>query len=216
MLLLLPSSTKKFVAHWQGPYVVTRRTGKVNYEIQMPDKGGRKQVFHINHLRKWLEPACAVNAVIEDGDGIEEYRWNNRQQPQFGQHLSMDQKREIGQLLSQFPRVTSDTPGRTNKATHKIRTMGSPPVRQRPYRIPHAFQEKVLEELEDMERVGIIEKSESEWASPLVIVTKKEGGVRLCVDSRKLNQVTKFDAYSMPRVEELLDQIGNAQLITIP
>ena len=73
VLLLLLSSTKKFVVHWQGPYVVTRHTGKVNYEIQMPDKGGCKQVFHINHLRKWHEPAGAVNAVIEDGDGIEEY-----------------------------------------------------------------------------------------------------------------------------------------------
>ena len=46
VLLLLPSSIKKFVAQWQGPYQVTRRTGKVNYEIQMPDKGGLKQVPH--------------------------------------------------------------------------------------------------------------------------------------------------------------------------
>ena len=47
VLLLLPSSTKKFLAQWQGPYSVTRRVGKVNYEIEMPDKGGRKQVFHV-------------------------------------------------------------------------------------------------------------------------------------------------------------------------
>ena len=76
------------------------------------------------------------------------------------------------------------------------------------------IREKVLEELEGMERDGIIEKSESEWTSPLVVVTKKDGGIRLCVDYRKLNQVTKFDAYPMPRVEELLDEIGNAQFIS--
>ena len=70
VLLLLPSSTKKFVAQWQGPYTVTKRTGKVNYEIQMPDKGNRKQVFHVNYLRKWQERTCEVNAVIEDGDNI--------------------------------------------------------------------------------------------------------------------------------------------------
>ena len=64
-----------------------------------------------------------------------------------------------------------------------------------------------------MERDGIIEKSESEWASPLVVVTKKDGGIRLCVGYRKLNQVTKFDAYPMPRVEELSDEISNAQFI---
>ena len=191
---------------------VTRRTGKVNYDIQMPDKGGRKQVFHINHLRKWQERTFEVNAVIENEDAIEDYRLSNKHQPHFGQQLSQDQKKEVVQSLSRFPQV--DTPGKTNKAMHKIRTMGNPPVRQKPYRIPHAYREKVLEELEGMERDGIIEKSESEWASPLVVVTKKDGGIRLCVDYRKLNQVTKFDAYLMPRVDELLDKIGNAQFIT--
>ena len=48
-----------------------------------------------------------------------------------------------------------------------------------------------------MEKNCAIEKSECEWASPLVIVRKKDGGVRLSVDYRKLNQVTKFDAYPM-------------------
>uniref|UniRef100_A0A1X7SFW8 Reverse transcriptase domain-containing protein n=1 Tax=Amphimedon queenslandica TaxID=400682 RepID=A0A1X7SFW8_AMPQE len=71
-----------------------------------------------------------------------------------------------------------------------------------------------MKELEEMERDGIIEKSSSEWASPLVIVKKKDGGIRLCVDYRQLNQVTKFDAYPMPRVEELLDTIGDAEFIT--
>ena len=87
-------------------------------------------------------------------------------------------------------------------------------IRQKPYRIPQAYKEKVFEELEDMEKNGIIEKSESEWASPLVIVTKKDGGVRLCVDYQQLNQINKFDAYPMPRIEELLDKIGSARFIT--
>ena len=70
VLLLLPSSTTKFVAQWQGPYEVTRRVGKVNYEILMLGKGGHKQIFHINHLKKWQERKCNVNAVIKDGDGL--------------------------------------------------------------------------------------------------------------------------------------------------
>ena len=93
--LLVPSRTKKFVAQWQGPYMVTRRTGKLNYEIRMPDKGGHKQVFQFNHLRKWHELTCAANAVIDVGDGIKEYRWNNGHQPWFGQHLSVNQQKEI-------------------------------------------------------------------------------------------------------------------------
>ena len=65
-----------------------------------------------------------------------------------------------------------------------------------------------------MERTGIMETSESKWASPLVIVTKKDGGVWLCVDYSKLNQVTKYDPYPMPPVEELLEKIGNGEFIT--
>ncbi len=66
VLLLLPSSTKKFVAKWQGPYRVTKLVGNVNFEIEMPDKGCRRQIFHVNHLSKWKERPCQVNAVIED------------------------------------------------------------------------------------------------------------------------------------------------------
>ena len=82
--------------------------------------------------------------------------------------------------------------------------MDTIPIQQKPYRIPQTYKEKVMEELEEMEKNEIIEKSESEWASPMVIVKKKDGGVRLCVDYRRLNAITKFDAYPMPRIEELL------------
>ena len=92
---------------------------------------------------------------------------------------------------------------RKNKATHKIRTLDIIPIRQKPYRIPQTYKKKVMEELEEMEKNEIIKKSESEWASPMAIVKKKDGGVRLCVDYRRLNAITKFDAYPMPRIEEL-------------
>ena len=132
VLLLLPSSKKTFVAQCQGPYEVTRRMGKVNYEIWMPNKGGCEQVFHINHLSKWQGRTCKVIAVIEDGDAIEEYHWSNKHQPQFGQQLAQDQRNKIVQLLSQFSQMTSDNPGKTNKTTPKIRTIGNPSVRQKP------------------------------------------------------------------------------------
>ena len=71
-----------------------------------------------------------------------------------------------------------------------------------------------MTDLEEMERDGIIKKSSSEWASPLVIVKKQDGRLRICVDYRQLNQVTKLDAYPMPRIEELLDKVGNAEFRT--
>ena len=54
-----------------------RQVGKVNYEIEMPDKGGRKQVSMLTTPSKWKEHSCRVNAVIEDGDELEEHQWTN-------------------------------------------------------------------------------------------------------------------------------------------
>ena len=61
---------------------------------------------------------------------------------------------------------------------------------------------------------GIIEVSTSDWASPIVLVKKKDGSLHLCVDYRRLNSVSQFDAYPMPRVDDLIDQIGQAKFIS--
>ncbi len=69
----------------------------------------------------------------------------------------------------------------------------------------------VQSELEAMLEMGVIEESYSDWASPIVLVPKTDGSVRFCVDYRKVNAVLKFDAYPMPRVDELLDRLGTAR-----
>ena len=65
-----------------------------------------------------------------------------------------------------------------------------------------------------MERDGIIEPSSSEWAFPIVLVKKKDGTLRMCVDYRRLNAVAQADAYPMPRVDDLIDSLGKARYIT--
>ncbi len=69
----------------------------------------------------------------------------------------------------------------------------------------------VQSELEAMLEMGVIEESHSDWASPIVLVPKTDGSVRFCVDYSKVNAVSKFDAYPMPRVDELLDRLGTAR-----
>ncbi len=60
--------------------------------------------------------------------------------------------------------------------------------------------------------MGVIEESHSDWASPIVLVPKTDGSLRFCVDYRKVNAVSKFDASPMPRVDELLDRLGTARI----
>ena len=87
------------------------------------------------------------------------------------------------------------------------------PIRLPPYRLPHAYRDTVKSELESMEKEDIIERSTSEWAAPIVLVKKKDDSFRLCVDYRRLNAVSRADAYPMPRVDDLIDQIGEACFI---
>ena len=60
-------------------------------------------------------------------------------------------------------------------------------MKQHPYRLPHAYWEKVKQELREMLAEGVTEPSQSDWESPIVLIRKKEGSIRLCVDYRKLN-----------------------------
>ena len=69
-------------------------------------------------------------------------------------------------------------------------------------------------ELEEMQKDGIIERSSSEWAFPIVLVNKKDGSLRVCVDYRRLNSIGETDAYPMPRVDNMIDALGKAKYIT--
>ena len=128
--------------------------------------------------------------------------------------LDENKYQELQSLCSDFQDVLHGKPGCTMLTEHSIPTGSSIPVRQAPYRLPYAHREWVKKEIEAMLKDGVVEPSMSDWASPIVLIGKKDGGIRFCVDYRKLNVVTQGDAYPMPRVDELLDQLGNSQYMT--
>ena len=213
MLVLLPSSTNKLSAEWQGPYPIERKVGKVDYEVNMGDRRNKLRVFHVNMLRRWY---AAVNTsylvgCVQDQEEVGEIpvlEMDSDDIVTTGDQLPKAQKKELLDLLVSFSDVIRDKPGRMKEIEHTIVTNDATPVRQRPYRLPYSQYSTVKMELEQMESTGIIRPSTSEWASPIVIVPKKDGTIRLCVDYQKLNSVSRFDAYPMPRVDEMIDRIG--------
>ena len=82
---------------------------------------------------------------------------------------------------------------------HQIHTADAPPIRQASYRIPHAYRDTVRNELHRLVADDIIKPSSSPWASPIVLVFKKDKSLRLCVDYRPLNAMSDMDVYPMPK-----------------
>ena len=100
VLVLLPTSTNKLLAEWQGPYPITKRVSKVDYEIQMSDRRRQKRVFHINMLHKWHSLTAVSFLAEEVPDDV--VTWNDPgddEAPQTGEHLSPAQTKEMQGVL---------------------------------------------------------------------------------------------------------------------
>ena len=123
----------------------------------------------------------------------------------------------IAELLQKFSDTFSknDTDlGLTNLVEHHIETGDAKPLKQPPRRVPMAYAEDEKKLIDTMQRQGIIQKSSSPWSSPLVLVMKKNGKIRPCVDYRRLNSVTKKDAFPLPRIQDCLDTVSGATLFS--
>ena len=109
------------------------------------------------------------------------------------------QKELLCELLTEFQDVIDDgnNIGKTQITQHRIQEMQS------------LFGNKTM--IDDMLKKGVIEPSTGPWSSPIVLVKKKDRSLRFCVDFRKLNDVTKKDAYPLPRIDETLDVLAEAK-----
>jgi len=124
-----------------------------------------------------------------------------------------DVKDRLSQLLVSYSDVFSSSEfdlGCTEIVRHRIDTQGHPPFRQ-PLRPQPRAQLPVIDQLlDEMQRQGVIEPCNSEWSSNIVLVRKRDGSVRFCVDYRKLNLLTRKDAYPLPRIDRCLDTLSGS------
>ena len=128
--------------------------------------------------------------------------------------LSEEQQRKLYNLLLSHADVFAtgdDDLGRTNHLSHTISTGNHGPIRQHARRMPPYQRSEVKELLENMLSRDVIQPSNSPWASPIVVVRKKDGSARFCVDYRKLNSITHKDAYPLPRIDDTLDTLAGSQ-----
>ena len=109
-------------------------------------------------------------------------------------------------------------PGHLGKITateHRIELApGTTPIRQAPYHRGHRGRDVQGEDIMKMLEAGVIEPATRKWASPIVLVPKKDGLLRFCIDYRRLNSKTVADAYPLPRMDDCLDSLGDAAVFS--
>lgn len=128
--------------------------------------------------------------------------------------LSEGQRLSLNNLLHEFRHIfgrTATDVGRTELTTHSIDTQGAGPIKVPPRRLPLAKLEEARRLVRDMSDRDVIRPSQSPWAAPVVLVKKKDGSLRFCVDYRRLNDATKKDAYPLPRMDSILSSMGDSK-----
>ena len=128
---------------------------------------------------------------------------------------SLEQAAELKNLVDAFRKsVCSSRTKQTPFTELQIRTKDAQPIHLPPYRMPRVRHECVQTEVKKMLEADLIRPSTSPWASPIILVPKKDGSWRSCVNYLKLNAVTEADPFPIPRVDDLLEQLVHAKYLT--
>ena len=160
-----------------------------------------------------LEEVPAMPAMAEELDSVEEDPVQ-RLLNEVDKEVPAEVKSELATLLKKYRHVFSQGPldmGRTDVVQHEIDTGDNKPVRQALRPQPLAMLPMIDEQLDEMLKLKIISPSYSEWASNVVMVKKKDGSLRFCIDYRKLNEKTVKDVYPLPRIDSCLDALAGAR-----
>ena len=177
----------------------------------------RQKIGMLQEAEEELEPCLGVS-TIQTGNLAENIKAKREMLWKLVEGgdgpLTEANKEQLFYLLGEYAdifAISKEDLGRTAKVQHRINTGNSHPIRQPLRRIPPAKWEEVRQLLKEMLDQDVIKPTNSPWASPVVIVKKKDGSPRFCVDYRKVNTVTRKDAYPLPRIDDTLDTLAGSK-----
>ena len=235
VLVLLPTDNNKLLLQWKGPFKIVKKLNRVDYQIDMQ---GKCKTFHANLLKLYMErdhsdnrvsvllssptlrcvSASVVDCVGEQNDDLLDIPVSEvtegPEDVEIGSDLLPEQRKKVGEGLNAFPDVLTDLPGMTNILQHDIQLTCEVPVRANTRPVPYSMVDVVNEEVDKMISLGTIEPSISPYCSPIVIVKKKDGSNRFCIDFRALNCQTVFDAEPMPDADEIYAKLATQTLFS--
>ncbi|KAI5617705.1 hypothetical protein C0J50_22774 [Silurus asotus] len=221
-------------ARFHGPYEIHSKVNDLNYIVTTPDRRKARQVCHINMLKPYHDRSVQIVSVVSQGESAEgddcqeeapsikseiiSCKLSNSEILQNldvkMSHLEPWQQAQMMDLVLQHRDLFPDVPKRTHVAVHDVDVGNTQPLKQHPYRMSPEKCRLAEEEVAYMVKNNIIQPSHSNWSSPCVLVPKPDGTTRFCTDYRKVNAVTKTDAFSIPRVDDCIDKVGQSKFLT--
>lgn len=228
VLALLPKQGEPLDISWKGPFKILEKNGDLNYLISTNSKRYPNRLCHVNMIKPYYVRDSVLmnvegNNEMEMRDHEEDFLYDKilsfekpEKQSEFNlKHLDPDKRQELSLLLNKYEALFSDIPGKTNLIEHSIKVKpNAKPIKQNPYRANPIKAQVIKREIEEMLQMSIISESSSNWASPIILVDKPDGSVRFVVDYRKVNEISETDAFPLPRVDDLIELIGKANIIT--
>ena len=128
--------------------------------------------------------------------------------------MTQREKDELLRVIKKYLHVWAANLSPMQGAQHHIDTGNAVPVKQRQYKLGVAERDAVKKWVGEMRQAGLIQASNSPWCSPLLCVRKPDGTFRVCMDARKLNELTIKDAYPVHNVQDNLEKLGGSVLFS--
>ncbi|KAK7110259.1 hypothetical protein V1264_014164 [Littorina saxatilis] len=226
VLILLPTDHNKLLMQWKGPYEVEAVVGINDYKVNV---GKKSKIYHANLLKLYVErppEAVQVAASVEEPAELDEFdgeellelgdfhKKEGVDDVKLGPDLTEDQQKELHDFMGDFTHRFSDVPGSTSLVEHEVHLTSDVPVRSKPYPIPFQARESLKKDIDNMLKMGVIRESSSPYSSPVVVVKKKDGTNRVCIDFRKVNKITVFDPEPMPTATDLFRQLTGSKIFS--
>ena len=131
----------------------------------------------------------------------------------LGERLTEEQRVQLEELIDRYEHIFTDVLGDSNLTEHQIEVTSEEPIRSKPYAIPYNVRESPKEDIQAMLQMGVIRESKSPYASPVVVV-RKDGTNRVCVDYRKLNRLMVFDPAPGNTAKEIFQKMAKKKYFT--
>ena len=211
VLLKVESRKKnKISLRWHGPYTVHECTSDKNIVINI---NGQQRSYHIDLLKIYHEKS--------NDDNESNFINNIQYMPIYDNPKNIEVlkpcaddavKYKVDDIINKFPSLCSDDNSTTNLLTYDIKVSDDVPVKKLPYPVPLAFRDKFKSEIDDMLSKGIIEPSDSDYASPCIIVPKKNNDkIRIVIDYRSLNNKLVKDREPINNPKTIFSRISNCK-----